>query len=652
MKIKRILMSATLLGLSSIAFSQQYHLKSPDNNLSVTISVDDQVRWSVSYKDTDVLLPSEIGMVINQDQEIGKNAHIRRRTESAVDRTITAVVPVKASQIRDQFNQVILQCRGDYSIEFRAFNDGVAYRFVTNMNKDIYVSSETAAFNFAGNPLSYFPEEESLVSHYERAYKHVRLDTIPAQRFCSLPALVEVSDVKVLITEADLYDYPCMFLYGHSSNGLRAGFPPVVLETQPKPGSEDRNEDIVKTAEYIARTSGARSFPWRVCIIGDDKTLLETNLVYQLSRENKLTDVSWIKPGKVAWDWYNALNIYGVDFPSGINTDTYKYYIDFAATFGLNYIILDEGWSRTTTHITEANPDIDIAELVKYGASKNIGVILWMLWKPLDENLESILNTYATWRIKGIKVDFMQRADQYMVNFYERVTEAASRHKLLVDFHGAFKPSGLPRAYPNMISSEGVKGNENNKWSRDVTPEHTVILPFTRMVAGAMDFTPGAMANAQLNNYHISFTRPMSLGTRCHQVAMYIVFESPLQMLCDAPSTYYREKETTAFISKIPTVWDQTVALQARVADYLAVARRRSNSWYVGAMTDWTPRELTLDFSFLGEGLYEIEIMQDGINAAKYAQDYRLIRDSVDRSTKMKIHLAPGGGWAAIVTKK
>lgn len=651
MKSKCALLLILLAGSVIAGHGQPYNLTSPDGNLVIHVEAAGQLKWSVRYMNQDILLPGAIAMQLNVNNEPGKDVRVRRKSEKTVNQILSPVVPVRSSKIRDHFNQLILEFRGNYSVEFRAYNDGAAYRFRTSMKNDIYVNRETVDLNFPSGTMCYFPEEESMVSHYERTYMYVRMDTIASHKMCSLPALFQVGNMNALITEADLYDYPNMFLNGTGSNTMKATFPSVVLEARPMPGSEDRNEEILKSATYIARTAGERTFPWRVCIIGNSKTLLETNLVYQLSRDTKFTDVSWIKPGKVAWDWYNALNLYGVDFTAGINTETYKYYIDFASRYGLEYIILDEGWSRSTTNITEANADVDIMELIRYGKSKGVGIILWMLWKPLDENLEEILKTYAGWGIRGIKVDFMQRADQYVVNYYERVAGTAARYKLLVDFHGAFKPSGMQRAYPNLISSEGVKGNENNKWSADVTPEHTVTLPFTRMVAGPMDFTPGALTNAQPGNFRISFYRPMSLGTRCHQVAMYVVFESPLQMLCDAPSTYYREEVTTSFISRIPTVWDETIALHAKVADYVAIARRRGDTWYVGAMTDSAPRELELDFGFLPEGQYNLEVMKDGINATRYASDCKFEKDTVDRYRKMEISLADGGGWAAIITK-
>lgn len=633
--------------------AQNYELTSIDNNIRLSINTTTKVTWSVWYKNTLIIDQSEIAMNINQNQVLGREPKVARKTEVMKDEIIIPVVAQKSSRIRDQYKQISLFFRGNYAIEFRVYNEGVAYRFVTSFKDEITVNSEILNLNFIANTTSLFPEEESLVSHYERLYIPSKLDTISEAKFCSLPVLINAGNAaRIVFTEADLHDYPGMFLYGTKGNALKAGFPRYVLEAKPMPGAEDRNEIIAQTAEYIAKTSGTRSFPWRVCIISDDdRKLIESNLVYQLARPSKIEKTDWIKPGKVAWDWYNANNIYGVDFKAGINTATYKYYIDFASANELDYIILDEGWTKTSTNILESNADIDVHELIRYGESKNVGVILWMLWKPLDQNLSEILKTYSSWGVKGVKVDFMQRADQYMVNYYERVAAEAAKYNLLADFHGAFKPTGLSRTYPNVISYEGVKGNENNKWSADVSPEHTVTLPFTRMIAGPMDFTPGAMVNAQADNYRSIFNRPMSLGTRCHQVAMYVVYESPLQMLCDAPSTYYREKETTEFISKIPTVWDETIVLHAKVSDYVVIARRNGEAWYIGAMTDWTPRDLEIDFSFLPEGKYTIEFMRDGINAGRYAQDYKKETGSVERSTKMTIKLSTGGGWAAILTK-
>ncbi|NQV32035.1 MAG: glycoside hydrolase family 97 catalytic domain-containing protein, partial [Phycisphaeraceae bacterium] len=372
--------------------------------------------------------------------------------------------------------------------------------------------------------------------------------------------------------------------------------------------------------------------------------------VYKLSTPCKLKDTAWIKPGKVAWDWWNACNVFGVDFKSGVNTETYKYYIDFASKYGLEYIILDEGWYKLGD-LLDVVPEMDMEELFAYARKKKVGIILWVVWKTLEDQLVPALDQFEKWGAKGIKIDFMQRDDQWMVQFYERVAiETAKRH-MMVDYHGSYSPKGLRRAYPNVISREGVKGLENCKWSADITPEHCVTLPFTRMVAGPMDFTPGAMINAQEKNYQAVFDRPMSMGTRCQQLAMYVIYESPLQMLSDTPTHYYREPDCMAFLSKVPSVWDETVALDARVADYALMARRSGKTWYVGAMTDGTARELTVDLSFLDKGRYKADIYQDGPNAGRYGQDFKRVKQRVTASDKLTIQLAPGGGWVACLTR-
>ena len=359
-----------------------------------------------------------------------------------------------------------------------------------------------------------------------------------------------------------------------------------------------------------------------------------------------IEDTSWIRPGKVALDWWNANNIYGVDFRAGVNTDTYKYYIDFASRYGIEYVILDEGWSKPSD-IFAINPDIDMEELLSHARQKNVGIILWVVWKALDDKLQEALDLFEKWGVKGIKVDFMQRDDQWMVNYYWRVAKEAAKRKLLVDFHGSYKPAGLRRTYPNVLTREGVRGLENVKLSNYPTPEHNVTLPFIRMLAGPMDYTPGAMINSQEENFRPIFDRPMSMGTRCHQLAMYVVFESPLQILCDSPSRYLRESECMEFLEKVPSVWDQTKALEAKVGDYVLVARKSGAQWYLGAMTDEIKRELTVDFSFLDGGDYTIEIYQDGINADRYGNDYKKVVRNISKSDKLKIQLAPGGGWVA-----
>ena len=652
--IYKLLLFVIAAGFSVSTKGQEFQLSSPDGAIDVEVVVDERITWEVSLNGNSVVLPSSLALNVD-NRILGENPRLRSDKRRSVNETIEPVVAIKSKTIQDHYNELVLEFRDNYAVAFRAYNDGVAYRFQTSERKDITVVNEVLELNFPQNAKVLFPEEESFYSHYERLYVDTALAAISEERFASLPAVVTTQDgVRVLISESDLFDYPNMFIKGTGSNGLKATFPKVVLEATALPGGRpDRDAVISREADYIAKTEGRRNFPWRAFVITkEDGKLVESQLMYKLARPNQLENTDWIMPGKVAWDWYNANNIFGVDFRAGLNTKTYKYYIDFAAEYDLDYIILDEGWSISTTDLTAPNPDMDVVELVKYGESKGVGVILWMLWEPLDKNLEPLLDKFAQWGAKGIKVDFMQRADQEMVNYYERVSREAAKRQLIVDFHGSFKPAGQHRAYPNVLSHEGVAGLEKNKWSHDITPDHNLNLPFIRMAAGPMDYTPGAVVNANLESFRDIFDTPMSMGTRCHQVAMYVVYESPLQMLADNPSRYYREPETTEFISRMPVTWDETRVLQASIGDYILITRKKYDKWYVGAMTDWTPREFTLDCSFLDEGSYTITIMQDGINADRNANDYKKLTKTINRSTKLNLKLAPGGGWAAIIEKQ
>ena len=637
------------LFLGVLAFAKDYSVSSPDGKIKVTISVDAQIKWSASVGNQSVF--SDNTMSIDQGTSVlGTNPKVVSAKTSSVSEIVSPVVAVKSKTISNNYNQLNLKFKPNYSVSFRVFDNGIAYRFETSIKDEIVVKNEEVNLNFAGDYGVLFPEEETVYSHYERIYLDQKISSLKAGRFCSLPTLVKAdNNIKIGITEADLFDYPCLFMEATGKAAFKSKYPKVILKSDP---DGDRGIKNVQEADYIAKTSGTRNFPWRVFMIStEDARLVENQMVYLLSRENKLAQTDWIKPGLVAWDWWNDNNIYGVDFKSGLDTKTYKYYIDFASKYHIPYIILDEGWTKSTTNIKEANPTLDIKELIAYGKSKNVDIILWCLWNVLDADMDAILDLYARWGVKGIKVDFMARSEQFMVNFYERTAKACADRKLLVDFHGAFKPSGMARAYPNIINHEGVKGMENNKWSKDITPEHDVTLCFTRMLAGPMDYTPGAMVNKTARDYAISHSSPMSQGTRCHQLAMYVCYDAPLQMLNDNPSNYYKEEESAAFISKMQTVWDETKVLDAKVGDYILMARQKDNNWYLGALTDWTARSLDVDLSFLGEGTYEIEMMQDGINADKSANDYKRIVKKVTKADKLKIELAKGGGWAAICKK-
>jgi alpha-glucosidase len=631
----------------SYSSAKDYKVASPDGKIVVTISAGADLKWSVTCEGKTAITSAKAGMVLGDGRVLGQNETTRRITTGKIDQVLETVVAYKRSKITDNCNTLLIAFRSGLAVQFRAYNDGVAYRFETSLKDNIIVKNEIADIQFPQGSYSWYPLEESFMSHNERIFIYSSLDTIGNRHLASLPALFRANGINVLFTEADIEDYPGMWLRG-AGPGRIAGVQPGYPETEKLNG--DRDFYVTSTKDFIATTKGTRTFPWRAFVItGNDGQLVESDMVFRLGSPNRLTDYGWIKPGQVAWDWWNANNIYGVDFKSGINNDTYKFYIDFASKNGIEYIILDEGWYKTGTTVLESIPEINVPELCKYAESKNVGVILWVVWKTFWDKIDEAVALYEKWGVKGVKVDFMQRDDQKIVNFYYEAARKTAEHHLLIDFHGSYKPDGLQRTYPNALTREGVRGMENDKWERTITPEHDVTLPFTRMVAGPMDFTPGAMDRA---NFNPQFTRPASQGTRVHQMSMYVIYESPLQMLSDSPSNYMNEQECTDFLVRIPVVWDDLKVLDAKTGDYLLLARRSGNDWFVGGMTDWNRRQMELDLSFLPSGEYSMEIFQDGINADKHAQDYKHLKSNVKSGDNLKIEMAPGGGWVAKISSK
>jgi alpha-glucosidase len=624
-----------------------YDLRSPDKRIEVRIRTAHGVRYDVVLNGRAILQDSSLAMDVDH-KAYGREVKVAAAKESHHDEVLEPVVRQKFAKIRDSYNELRLNMEGNYSLIFRAYNEGVAYRFETAFSEDqVKVYSEDANFRFPANDIVFYPQEDSFFSHNERKYLPQRLLEINADFLASLPAVVDVGEgAKVAIGESDVEEYPGLWLHGTGGMGLDGTFPPYPLKEKL---TGDRNFQVVEAADYIAVTTGKRAYPWRVLgIVDRDVDLLTNPLIYMLEKPSQVQDTSWIKPGKVAWDWWNDNNIYGVDvtFKAGINTATYKYYIDFASKYGIPYIILDEGWYKLG-NVLEVVPEINMEELCAYAKEKNVGVILWVVWKTLDDQLIPALDQFEKWGVKGIKVDFMQRSDQVLINYYHRVSRECAKRHMLVDFHGDQKPATMTRTWPNLISTEGVRGMEWDKWSAEAEPQHNVTLPFTRMFLGPMDYTPGAMLNATRTTFAPISHRPMSLGTRCQQLAMYVVYESPLQMLADSPSNYMREPEAMEFLSAVPTQWDDSKGLDGKIAEYVAIARRSGSDWYVGAMNNWTPREMEIDFSFLPEGNFQMSAYQDGENADRMASDYKLVKTPVSRTTKLKIQLAAGGGWAA-----
>ena len=640
--------------------NKQYTVSSPDGAIKVLIETGTSVHWSVKHGATTVLAPSPLSLTLLGGEVLGRNAAVTSSKTTTVNTTIPSPF-YKKSEVSDHYNQLALHFKGAYTLLFRAYNDGVAYRFVTNRKNDLTIQSEGAAFNFDKNYKAYIPyvndlrvKGDKFLSSFEALYNEINISDFAKDTLAFLPLLVELADgKKAVILESDLANYPGMYLIlnPQTAQGFQGVFASYPLEEKAG-GFNNMNSIVSRRANYTAKVPGSSALPWRVLAISTaDKDLANSDLVYKLASPSLITNPSWIKPGKVAWDWWNDWNISGVDFKAGINTATYKHYIDFAAANGLEYVVLDEGWSNSTD-MSKLNPAVDLVELVRYGKSKNVDLILWATWYALNGRVEEIFAQYANMGIKGFKIDFLDRDDQKMVASTYEMARIAAKHKLLLNYHGMFKPAGLQRTYPNVINFEGVKGLENAKWApSDDVPRYDVSIPFIRMVAGPMDYTPGAMRNATKATFRAVHSNPMSQGTRTHQLAMYIVFEAPLQMLADNPTAYQKEPESTSFIAKVPTTFDETVALDGKVGEYVSMARRKGTTWFVGTLTNWNSRTLDLDLSFLGEVTYEAEIFEDGVNADRAATDYKREVMRVKKGDKISMNLAPGGGWAARFTK-
>ena len=647
--MKRIISGIVLLfAFTTYSVAKDYKLTSPDGKIIVNVKAGPGLEWSAIYDGKDIISSAKAGMILADKTIPGENEMIKKAVFGKISQELIPVVPNKRSKIDDNCNTLLIYFKSGVNVQFRAYNDGVAYRFETALKNDIIVKNEVTDIKFPQGSFSWYPLEDSFMSHNERLYMYCSLDTLGYNHLASLPTLFVANGVNVLLTESDINDYPGMWLSDNGPGTIK-GVHPLYPEEEKMKG--DRNVVVTKTKDFIATTKGTRTFPWRAFVIaGTDGQLIESDLVWKLAAPCKIADTKWIKPGQVAWDWWNANNIYGVDFKAGLNNDTYKYYIDFASANGIEYIILDEGWYRNGTTVLESIPSIDIPELCRYAESKNVGIILWVVWKTFYDKIDEACALYEKWGVKGIKVDFMQRDDQPVVNFYQEAMKKTAEHHLLIDLHGAYKPDGAGRTWPNALTREGVKGLENSKWSKDITPDHNLMLPFIRMVAGPMDYTPGAMLNFERNNFNPLFNRPGSQGTRVHQMALYVVFESPLQMLADSPTNYMKEQECTDFLVKIPVIWDDIKVLDGKIGDYLLLARRSGNDWFVAAMTDWKARDMELDLSFLPAGNYNMEIFRDGINADRHAQDYKHLNQEVKQGDKIKINMVSGGGWVAKIS--
>lgn len=659
--MKKILLFVCILWALTVQAHKEFELFSPDGKLQTEIKVGEYISYSISREGYRILNDSPLSMTLTNGIVWGENPRLVSTKRNSVNAMVASPF-YRRSEIRDNYNSLILNFKNGWGLEFRAYDTGIVYRFVHRENKVLDIVSENVSYCFSSDFEANVPYVVPRVQRhnldcqfynsFENTYTTDRLSHLDKERLMFLPLVVEAENgIKVCLTESDLEDFPGLYLSAvegeeYTLKGVHAPYPKNSIQ-----GGHKMLQMLVQEREsYIARVKGKRTFPWRMAIVtARDEQLADNDLTYLLASPSRLDDISWIKPGKVAWEWWSDRNIDGVNYVTGVNNETYKEYIDFAAKYGMEYVILDEGWAvNLKADLMQVVDSIDLKELVDYASDKNVGIILWAGYYAFERDMENICRFYSDLGVKGFKVDFMDRDDQEMVEFNYRAAAMCAKYHLVLDLHGMYKPSGMNRTYPNILNFEGVHGLENMKWSPDSVDQvkYDVMVPFIRQVAGPLDYTQGAMRNAAKGCYFPCYSEPMSQGTRCRQLALYVVFESPLNMLCDTPSNYVREKESVDFISGIPTVWDETRVLDAKMGEYIVTARRKGDIWYIGGITDWQERDIELDFSFLKGKICQGLLYEDGINAHRIGRDFHLKLIHVDKNTRLTVHLAPGGGFA------
>ena len=648
-----ILSLLLLIGNASLAAKEKkYVLSSPDGTLKMEISAGNELAYQVMHGNDTILSHSNIGLVLENGTIVGKTPRItgerRRKIKDNIESPFYRFKEFVATG-----NELDLKLKGGFGIIFRAYNEGVAYRFYTTQSSGIIIKEEQAEFNFKEDYTAYLPyttnDKKPMVMAYQNVYDITPLSKAQP-KLAFLPVTVDCGSVKLTLLESDLEAYPGMFVQSQQGKyGLKGVFAPYPAKTDFYPWR--KQEYVTETTDFISRSRGSRSYPWRVLAITEkDTDMPVNNLVYALASPNRIGDTSWIKTGKVAWDWWNDWNLKGVPFKAGINMDTYKYYIDFASRNGLEFIVLDEGWyAPKSGDMLTVIPELDLPELIAYGKSKGVEIVLWTVFNVLDSQLEAACKKYADMGIKGFKVDFLDRDDQTAVEMVYRIAEMTARYKLTLDLHGIYKPTGINRTYPHIINFESVFGMEEVKWTdiKNNMPLYDVTFPYIRMMAGPVDYTPGAMRNATKADWRAMYYTPASMGTRCHQLAAYIVHDSPFTMLCDAPTNYLNEQECVDFIASLPVEVDSTFIASGELGKYIVTVRKKDVNWYIGGMTNWDERDVQLDFSFLPEGMsYTAVLFKDGVNANKQAEDYRKETIRIDKDSRLTLHLASGGGFA------
>jgi len=642
-------LTAALTALTAFAAPDRlktYTFQSPDGTVSVILSTG---KGAISYqvlKDgkpvyavTDICLKTGSETIPSGNVKVGK--------ARSVQDSFQPVVPLKFSTVNENYREVTLTLGKGVSMLLRVMDNGVAYRFVMDRKGDVDVYDDHFRLVPAEGFTANYQTARSFNTSSEEPYRSGTLSEWAAsdRKMATSPLLLSgPDDTQLLIGESDLDDYPHLFLTT-DGQAVVPTYPKAPLRWEPR---GDRSEEIVEEAPYIARTSASRSFPWRWVAVTDSKGIIEQTIPAQLARRSVLEDVSWIHPGQFSWEWWNGAAPYGpdVDFEAGCNLATYKYFADFAAKFGVEYILLDEGWAVSTEDPFHGNADLDIHELIRYCNGIGVKIVLWVPWLTVYNHFDTIFKTYAEWGIPAVKIDFMDHADQWMVNFYKKVTAEAAKYHIVLDWHGAFTPAGLEYEYPNLLSYEGILGLEQMERCK---PENTLWLPFIRNAVGAADFTPGGMFNMQPERYRAVRPNSGAPGTRAYNMALYVVLESGVQMLCDNPTRYYQNEDCTRFIASVPTTWDETRALEAKAGEYVVVAKRKGSKWFIGGITNGTERDFTLRLDFLSPGPHRMTAFKDGLNAGYQAMHYNKVEQSVDAASTVQVHMARNGGWAAVI---
>ncbi len=649
--MKKHLLLLIALCVSFVSFAQKtYQVSSPDGKIKVNVTVADKITYDVTLNDKAVLENGTLAMTVG-DVQLGAKPKVTGKSVKSVNETIKPVIPFKFSSIPNNYNQLLLKFKGNYSVEFRAFNDGVAYRFITALKGEVEVKDELLQVDLPENYTMHVQQSDNIITSYEEFYTHLTPEQWNASgdMFTLLPLLIETPECKILMSESDLSGYPCMMLTSKEGpNKLTSLMPKYPVEFGP---DGDRSLELVKFADYISKTDGTRSFPWRYFVIAsEDSQIIENTMTARLAPKSLIEDPSWIKTGVTTWEWWNGNIPYGpeIDFVADCNTETYKYYIDFAAKFGIEYILLDEGWAKDTTDPFTPNDDLNLQEVIDYGKEKNVDIILWLTWLCVENNFD-VFEKYAEWGVKGMKIDFMDRSDKWMVDYYERVAAEAAKHKLIVDFHGSFKPAGLEYKYPNVLSYEGVRGMEQMQNCR---PDNSIYHPFMRNAVGPMDYTPGAMLSYQPETLRAGRPNSGSLGTRAYQMALYVLFETGLQMMADNPTLYYREPDCATFMANVPVETDETISLDSKLGDHVIVAKRKGDVWYIGGITcnneGDSVFELALDFLEDGR-TYTMTSYEDGVNADRQAMHYNKYQKQVTKGQKITVRMARNGGFVAVL---